>query len=610
MAEYIHITLAFIAISGFSALGYEIQFGGEAGTVESELHLLPNGYRSLGLKLGRRQLAELTMSAENETHYKSESKRFSAVCVGDRVTVTCSNIFKAGPAELTFEKGYLRRFKRDGNETLRDHDFAILTAKPNRQVRLKDLWRLRRSDELKEKAKVKWWQDGRLRLGYFNPNAAGTLFAELSALFTMLVFVFRRRCIRLVCAAGAAIALVALFMTGSRGSFIAFSVGIAVAVLLNLGRRFFRKNVLVRVLLVVVFGVIVVFAIGQVMNDRFGAQLLSLDAGNVQRLRCWLSAPDMMAAAPGGWGEEPGRAYCDWFQHTKDNHRLYYLVNSHLTWMVQHGWLFRSIYVSAWLALLALLFSFIREKSVSVAVAVWSTFAVALWFSTVGIFPTLWFIPVLVLVIAMFSMRHITARKLLAVVFTGLIGALLPFGSLLYQTRNNGKASLPIHRVTDMTILGQGVPEIFVVRDNFALSDERIGRVGHEIREFLADKPNAAPLAVADGVSNLPERVATLVLVGRGGASYLKYRAEHLADGKYCHAQKTIFVSPPFSPSAIPLTLSTESDVSIMIGAFAAAHEQAYHSPPPWVRIIPDCELYIPGWLDLVLEEHEKGRRS
>ena len=619
MGRFAHRALICLAFAAFNAYGYEIQVGDGTAVGESEFYIVPSGRGCLTLKFASIPVAaiEAAPGGGGRSWRTMDGAATAAANGNGAITVRHRDFLKGGPAELVFENGRLRTIRRDGDEGQRAKDIKMLSAHPSKQPTLRQLWRPRTAAQ-EEAGKARWWRDdSRLRLGYFNPNAAGTLFAEIAALFAALALVLRRCGLRLTCLGVAAAALVALFLTGSRGSFVALAIGAGFAVCVRLKNRLLRAKTLASVFAVVALAGLVMFVAGRATGGRFGENLLSVDEGNVQRLRCWAAAPEMMAAAPGGWGDEPGRAYCDWFQGLKDNHRLYYLVNSHLTWMVQHGRLFRCAYVSAWLILLVFLFASARQKASQVAIAVWGTFAVALWFSTVGIFPTLWIIPVgcgaAALAVAAFAAsqnncRTCWQRALACAIGCILVGSAVPFTLEAIGRRQSLTRAVPVRFDGHAIRLGHGDARVAVVRDETVLAGDFIGSLGHELRDWMEADGHAGAVLVLDNPADLPERVDRLVLAGKGAARYLKYRAAHLEDGKYCKAEKTVMLSPPFSPEAVPFILTQSSDVRIVVGEFAARLAQGYSRERPWVTVVRGAELYIPGWPDMAIADSRGAR--
>ena len=612
--------LAFLALMAFQAVGYEIPFGKGTDAGDTDLYLVPGGRGRIILKYASIPLVALkARSDSNGRAWQSSSGIIATANDDGTVSVRYDDFLNAGTATLVFANGRLKVFQREGDELQREKDKSALCAHPKKHPSLQQLWRPRSAEQM-ESAKALWWRgDERLRLGYFNPNAAGMLFAELAVLFAALsLLVFQKRWVRIACAALAAGALVALTLTGSRGSLIAFIVGVSAVTLIHFRGRIMRRKVLAGLLLSIAVLAVAMFVAGLATDGRFGRNILAMDEGNVQRIRCWATAPEMMAVAPDGWGDEPGRAYCDWFQDAADNHGLYYLVNSHLTWMVQHGRMFRCAYAAAWIALFALLLAFARRSTARVAIGVWGTFAVGLWFSTVGIFPTLWIVPVLCGGVAIVGIGREIARTGIR---TGmgriavLLGAAILLGSSAmlaveaFGRKQANKRAMPVRFDGHVVRIGHGDVRTAILRDDVVLSGDIIGVFGHELREWLVRNPSAGTILVANRPEDLPKDVDRLVAAGKGAARYLKHRAEHFEGNAFCHARETVFLSPPFSPTAVPLTLATLSDVRIVIGEFAAQYDSGYIRERSWVSVIPDVELYIPGWPELVLAVAKGGPR-
>lgn len=601
-------------LASLAAGGYEIPFGEGTAAGATDFYIVPAGADKLAFKCASIPIFTLSRSGDR---YVGANGSATADASGDGrfVVVKHGDFMKAGPATMKFEDGRLKTFERDADEKQKAKDLALLTAHPKKQPTLAQLWRTR-TEEQKEAAKARWWRgDSRLRLGYFNPNAAGTLFAELAVLFAALTLCARRRAVKALSAVATLASLHLIFLTGSRGSFVAWLAGVAVLAACFAGKRLARPKALLCALLALIAAAGAMVAVDKATDGRFGSRLVALDAGNVQRLQAWKAAPEMMTCAPRGWGEEPGRAYCDWFQDTGNSHRLYYLVNSHLTWLAQYGRAFRCAYMSAWLALFAILAAFARERAVRVALASWASFAVALWFSTVGIFPTLWILPGLCAAAAAVSIWRTAAvggfsiwkTRLPVVAAAVAVGCALSFALEAIGKRQSEIRDTPVFFDGGRVVLGRGEPRIAVLRDDTVLSGNSIGAFGHELRNWLADNRGAGSVAVADDPAALPANVDCLVAAGKAGARYIRHRRLHLPDGDFCHARRTVFLSPPFPPSEIPHTLRSNADVRIVIGEFAAKLSQEYSQVMPWVRIMPGCELFVPGWIELALAESAGG---
>lgn len=617
MKRLANIFLFGIAIAASAAMGYEIRVGEGTTAGASDFYVAPGGHNRLSLKYASIPFANLDATSE-----KSWAVRGGAVTAktdGDGVvTVRFRDFLKAGPATLKFVGGHLRSLERNGDEAQKAKDLEALTTHPKKQPTLAQLWR-KRTEEQEERNKASWWKDSsRLNLGYFNPNAAGTLFAEIAALLAALAIVLRKRGIRIVCAIGAVASLYALFLTGSRGSFISFLAGVALVALCGIGKRWLKPKALLTGLLAVAVAVGAIVVAGKATDGRFGAKLVAIDPGNVQRLRAWSAAPEMMATAPGGWGAEPGRAYCDWFQDVEDTHKLYYLVNSHLTWLVQYGRIFRFAYLAAWMALFLVMLAFAGNRIVKLALCESATFAVALWFSTVGIFPTLWILPGLCVVAAVAAIAYECMRRgakanfvrLFAATIAGaLIGCGTAFALEAVGRRQSEARALPVSFDGKCVKIGRGEAKTAILDDQTVLAGDVIGSLGHTLRGWMAKNSDSGAVIVTDDPSVLPPRIDRLVAAGRGASRYLKFRSAHIADGDFCRAEKTVFLSPQFSPNDVPYTLAQGTDVSFVTGEFAARLTNGNHYDRQWVTVVPGCELYIPEWPSMTLGSTKGGEK-
>ena len=166
--------------------------------------------------------------------WKPQGKFFLARKNGN-VHIWAKDWMKAGSAEMFFDNvGNLTSFRREAGDGQRERDAATIV--PNVKLELKHFW-------LKPRKQGDFWQNtSRLRLGYKNPNSAGTLFAELAVLaFAGLLFLspFWARIAFGGCLAAS---LVALLLTESRGSFLGFCIGALILVAVAVSRRFTVKR--------------------------------------------------------------------------------------------------------------------------------------------------------------------------------------------------------------------------------------------------------------------------------------------------------------------------------------------------------------------------------
>lgn len=518
------------------------------------------------------------------------------------------NINGLGTALFQFKDGRLERFFRETEDSAKkEKDERYLCESPENPTQMADLWRKPSTGDTE--AWDYWARSSRIRLWFFNPNAAGTLFAEIAlVLASLALLIFRRKliCILLGCAAVVPVAF--LVLTGSRGSFIALAVGgLAIAVMYFVLRRVGWK-----VLAVAGFAVLSLFgalALG-LGGKRFGKELVAVDSGNVQRLRAWGAAPAMMAAAPRGWGEKCGHAYNEWFQREEDTHVLSYLVNTHLTWMAKKGWVFSFFYVLGWSLLFLQFLAHINERWNVLAFGMWSLFFVANWFSTLGFFFSLWIIPVLCTVPAFVQWGRSAKRDWKVYVVLCLVAPLISFGTVWGMVAVGraelAKMDVPVRHDGKAVYVGKGDPVAYVVPDYWVLCRYRYGGMGRDIRAWCKAHEGEGSIVVVDSIANLPTKIDRLVLIGRSCREYMgrmkiAVKNKSVATGLSV-AKHLVFVSPNLTIRKLSRKLADALHLKVFTGEFLADVTGDTNFKSPWLNIIPKCELYLPNWLELAVK--------
>ena len=468
---------------------------------------------------------------------------------------------------------------------------------PNVKQPLKAFW----GRVAPEKIGAEYWRGtDRLRLGYSNPNAAGALFAEL-ALFALASLLFVPFLWARLISGGTLIAMLwLLFLTGSRSSFLGFCLGALILACSSAARHFSLKKLLMMAgAIAVVAGLL---ACG-VFGDRFGKNLLERNESNMLRIRCWSAAPAMMAAAPGGWGEKCGHAYCDWFQPAAEYHPQHWLFNSHLTWMVEHGWVFRFAYSTGWLLLLVLIgAAAFRSRMAGTVLALWLSFGVAMWFSTIGQNWTLWLAPVLSLLAVAASMvarcpEKMAYRTGVALALSVLAGAGVCLTLWLSGSHSLAKMEFQPHHANGVTTIGGVQPKVCILNDNLVTSLGLVGTFGREVRDFLRRNPGFGSLAIAKQVENIPSDVSTVVVSGRRSPSFMRLRIKKRA---FPHVKRMVFLSPTFKPNDMLTKAIRCDDVQFISGEIMRSlYLEKGETPPKWVKFVQGAGLYVPGWMDM-----------
>ena len=343
--------------------------------------------------------------------------------------------------------------------------------------------------------------------GFGNPNKAALLLAFVALLSVAAAFRAKSRWRSIICAAAGAAAVYGLVHTFSRGGFVAFLAGLVV---LLVG---FRKQLLSRRAIALALIAVTLIAASALTGfaSRLASSSPSTDGSVGNRLAIWKAAPRMMADAPGGWGfGNSGAAFMGWYQPLDRHERYRTLVNSHLTWLVECGWVGRWALVAGWLFALGLGALRLKSKDDPVPLAVWLCFTTAAAFSSVAEDWFAWVVPAAALIPALVSP---TAKARLAVAATALAG-----GALLVVTLAVCGHLMPteiqVHRSSDGSriVLGGGEPTEWIVFDSVTMGGETYGRA---LRKFaLSRQSGDTAYGVAYGISAVPRNVRRLALCG------------------------------------------------------------------------------------------------
>ena len=510
-------------------------------------------------------------------------------------------LYLNGRAKATYRNGHLVAFERPDDAGSPEADREILTRYVPHKERSSAV--RKKADHRKDGRKY-WAKSGRLRLWYDNPNAAGTLFAELALLAFAAVLFARRRWAKAVALLAMAGLVAALGMTQSRGSAIAFAAGAAVLLLpFVLG---LRRTALRRALLAAYAAALLGAA---VLSPVVAAATARRDRSSSLRLDIWADAPRMMAIAPEGWRTATGYVWCEWFQALDDDFTTAWMVNSHLSWMVQYGRAFRLLYVAGWLFALSVLASglFRRDgrgrKSHAFALSQCAGLFTAAWFSTVGPFPEFWAAPAAAFALAV-AVGRPSARRLAVLAASSVaLSALILVCVELHGRASDRNSPLGgmIARTEHGVKIGKGEAKNVLVHDNMVLTGGHHGGLGKDLREYYQRHPDAPATLVANGLKSVPDGVDTLVLAGRAADAYVsRCRKQGEAHAPF-KPRRLVLLSPAGSWKKIPEWLLGETEVSYITGEFAVrGFRQSGKPPPSWVTVVPGASVYVRDWTERV----------
>ena len=508
--------------------------------------------------------------------------------------------FKGGRTGFVFQNGHLRRMvlgRKDYQFEAKPYPAASLTNT------IESLWPHELTkDEIKETYGT--WKDdkSRLRMGFGNPNKAGCLCAELALVGLALAFLCGRRKWMLVTGAAMSVAsFVLLVLTASRSGMVAFALGACILAVFRM-RTLLSPKRICAILAVVALAIGAMVACGTF--ERFTTKLVDTSSESDSfRLDVYRTAPRMMLDAPSGWGlGMSGSAYTTWYQRPDKFKAIRTLVNSHLTWLVEFGWLGRVAYVMLLAALFWMLLSSACRKGNPLPIALWTAFAAAGVFNSVMESPTLWILPLGALALPFCGGHGKPTLKdgFRSLVF-GAVSAVVVLGGM--SIYGASRKSVPEIRASRGHVIVNGTEaDVWVVDDGAVLGG---GLVGKELRLFYGAFTNEPPIGLVWSVDDIPESARQIVLAGKRGVDFLeRLKAESDLATRF---KSILFLSPPFAVSSLPESLSNNDRVKVVQGELAVARTPDAENPPPCLKVIPGAELYIPGWMRLVLADKNEN---
>ena len=500
--------------------------------------------------------------------------------------------FKGGRTGFVFQNGHLRRMVLGR----KDYQFEQMPY-PASADSLESLWPKELTEEDIKSLFGTWKiQDGRLRIGYANPNKGGCLFAEIAliGLAALLLAGRRRWWLMLIGGLVAAGGFTGIAMTESRSSFVAFVVGAAIIVLLR-AKTFFtwRKLAIVAAAIAVVVGIIA----SGLAGDRFTKGLVNVGGDSDSlRVNIMKAAPRMIADAPDGWGEGmSGIAYANWYQAPTEFRAVRTLVNSHLTWLVEFGWEGRVLYLGGVFALMILLFVVAKRGASPLPAALFAALFVAGCFNSVMEAPTLWIAPVasLMLLFAQAGRKALSGKSVVLSLLVGFVLAGVALAALAYagiKDRQGPRLFVEGGRV----IVNGTSADTWVLDDTVVLGQ---GLMGRELRMYYGVFPQNLPLGIAWEMGQLPTEAKNLIVAGKRCVDFV---SKFNGNPAIAEGYGTItFLSPSFAASEIPEGLAARPNFRVIQGELATRLTPDAVNPPPFLTIVPGAELYIPGWMQI-----------
>ena len=531
---------------------------------------------------------------------------------GRRIFVRSGKNVEGGRAEFVFDRGRLVSFSLKGKTVEFPYDAPRPLAGTVPPYHFGEEWMtdpaaVKKAAQGKRRAVVdakvmkvyrgKWKRSGRFRWPFPNPNENGCLYASLALLSCFLFFV-RRRWLKVLGGGLFLASCIALIATASRGSILALGVGLVPVMALKAKTLFRAKSAWILAALVVAAAAGWFFTHDSRLFTR-GFKGSSTWSNDI-RIDMWRAAPKMMAEAPGGWNfAHVGRAYMDWYQPLEIVAMPGSLMNEHLTRLVGHGWAGRYGYLFAWFAGLGLLLLVAWRTKNAVALGMWLMFAVAGWFNPVFARTSLWYAPWASVGICLFwrPWRGLRPLWLAGVAGGAALAAAVACVAIYLAGSGSSPRGYPV-RADGHRVFVKGMnPSVWIVDDCKALGGYLACK---EIRGWYAARPKTTSLGYVRDVKDLPDGVHRLVLAGQAGDDWLRIVSSS-PDARKNLPKEVVFITPPFPPSALPQGLLASCKVTFAVGEFVAQYDSEYDKPPPWVRIVPGMELYLPGWMELAV---------
>ena len=527
--------------------------------------------------------------------FNSADKWTGAVRPGNRILISTPRKEKP-KVEWGFCNGTLEMIAEDGNAIGLKYDNPIVYE----NEKIVPLWP--EAKELKKKdvqTGGTWKRDRRrLKIGFESPNRAGVFLASLALVALAAAFRVRRRWGRIVAGLATAGVLVPMLLTGSRGAALSFAAAAALLVFFELRRlRLSRRAWMV----VVGSGLLVVVIMASLLLGGAVRSRKSNRGSDRTRARVMEMVPRMFRDAPQGWGRpgQVGAAYTDWYGSRRDDKFRFNLISEHATAVVARGWVRGGLYLFFWFGGILLLILFAFRGGSPLPAALWLVLLIAPMFNLIFAERSVWVLPILSLVLLLTGRCW---RMPWIFLWGPLGGALLAVVTVfgLLAIANTGNEPRPGIRCENgrRLLIGGRNPVIWVVDDRQVLGHVMTGR---DIRDHYEGNRYSSAIGYVRSLRDLPElgSIRRLVLAGSAGRDWLDGLAKDGIPERLPAAVR--FLSPTFAPSEIPEELRRRTDVSIVIGEFAARYHREYLAKQPWISIVPGAELYLPKWMRFVV---------
>lgn len=438
-----------------------------------------------------------------------------------------------------------------------------------------------------------WTADKRLLLWFGTGNLAGAFLATVLLAGLALVLEVRRRPWRVAGVLIALLSLVGVFLTQSRGALMATLVSAAIVEICWMHGRglLTRKRLFIAGLVTILLGAVIV-TLFVVILPRGIMSYVRSDGLRWEMLRGF---PRMMCDAPWGWGfGKCGAAYADWYNSPAEWRYQACLFSDHLSVMADCGWIGGGLYL---LVVLAGLFGLMRLAWIggpTAPLGIWCALSVAACWNPVFAARTILWLPLASLVFLVRDRRWMRGRFWLKPL---LASALCSTAVLLAIRVIGGTVSCvpQISRQGQAVLVNGDKPWIWLVADHDVLGSTFMPK--EEIRWFYWANPRAPAVGIVPDLDDLGRTgVRRLVLSGRHCGEFLRRFRDRVPG--LAVPPEIVFLSPGFAAPEIPRQLHERSQITVVLGEFAARYDSGFGSDPLVTTVIVNgAELYIPGWM-------------
>jgi hypothetical protein len=386
-----------------------------------------------------------------------------------------------------------------------------------------------------------------------------------------------------------------LVQTYSRGGMVAFLLGMGI-LLAWIPRPWPKERWIAAVASLWILGGFVLYSKAQA---RYGQGLFTEDQSINSRLVVWGHAPEMMAAAPWGWGAgKAGDAYTQWYQPTDQSGFYLNLINSHLTWMVEWGWLASTVYIFLWLVILLLCWPAQPARIQAIPLAIWTTLGVGAFFSHVEGSVWLWVIPLPSLVYVISERRQ--ARQWPSISSFIMSGAASLGIVVILVLTGFATSSFPITAGNGIVTIGRGSTKTLVFVDRQVMGPY----FGKTFRKFMAkehDELFKNTFVLVESEDSLPANPVKLLVIS-GKFIQSNRVISYLSKGK-----KIIFVNPAGFPDEAGFNKNLVDNMWVYFGEYSQAPSRSSWSNYPGIKTlqIDGASDFVPAWPQAILPPHK-----